>query len=134
MFEPDKPRQSMEPSDLDPDDARKFIKALTHAIHERVRQMPDYQFKSPDSMVISTREKAKQHYGNTRIQFLTGIDAALREWDESGQGIKDLKEEYGGDFIRGVEVGERLAVYQGTEFDFTDTSEEDSENKFTFST
>lgn len=135
--EPDNPRENMEPSDLEPDDARQFIIDLMSAVYDRMRELPDDDFEKPDRFNhIPPMEKAKQFYGNDTIQLLSGIEAALREWDESGQGTGELKEQYGGEFVRGVEIGERLAVYQGSDFSFS-TGEDDpdeSESKFTFST
>lgn len=132
---PDNPRQSMEPSDLSPDDARKFIKDLMSAIYDRMNEMPESEFNKPDGYHhIPPMEKAKQYYGNEKIQLLSGIEAALREWDESGDGTAELKEKYQGAFVEGVEIGERLAVYQGSDFNFTEPEpDEDDGPDFTFS-
>jgi len=138
--EPDNPRQDMEASDLEPDDARQFIRDLMRGLHERVQNMPDERFNKPDDVHhIPNGERAKQYYGNDRYQLLSGIQAALREWDESGSNTEELKEKYGGRFVEGVEIGERLAVYTGSDFTFTSGSNdgqtdstESSDSKFTF--
>lgn len=115
-------RSSMEPSDLEPDDARKLMEDIEHAIHERARQIDDdkIDFSDYSTDTVPTMERAKQHYGNDTYQLFSGIRAALREWDESGKDVKKLKEQYGGKFVDGVEIGERLAVYQGSDFTFSE--------------
>lgn len=134
---PDNPREDMEPSDMSPDDARKFFEDLLFGINSRAREVPDSEFNFPDNnRTLPQMERAKQHYGNEKWQLLAGIEAAIREWDESGQGIRDLKDKYSGRFIDGVEIGERLAVYQGSDFTFSagENETDDSDSKFTFST
>jgi hypothetical protein len=59
--------------------------------------------------------------------------AALEKWDESGEDVQELKDEYGGTFIEGVKIGERLAVYEGRDFNFTAGEVSNSDDsKFTF--
>lgn len=133
--EPDEPRENMEPSEMEPDDARAFIRDLMAGIHNRVMEMPDEHFNKPDDVHhLPNHERAKQYYGNDRYQLLSGIQAALREWDESGSNTEELKEKYGGRFVEGVEIGERLAVYTGSDFTFTTGEDQDSDedSKFTF--
>jgi hypothetical protein len=55
----------------------------------------------------------------------------MDNWDESGREIEELKERYAGKFVDGVEIGERLAVYEGRNFEFTTGSNNDESN-FTF--
>jgi hypothetical protein len=125
----------MEPSEMDPDDARKFILDLMRAVYNRMNEMPDDEFTKPDGYHhLPPMEKAKQFYGTEKIQLLSGIESALREWDESGDGTAELKEKYQGAFVEGVEIGERLAVYQGSDFTFSQGSNtDDGDSKFTFS-
>jgi len=133
--EPDNPRESMEPSEMEPDDARQFIRDLMRGMHNRVQEMPEERFNIPDDVRhVPNMERAKQYYGNDRYQLLSGIQAALREWDESGSNTEELKEKYGGRFVEGVEIGERLAVYTGSDFTFTsgDDQDSDEDSKFTF--
>jgi hypothetical protein len=139
VMEPDNPRTSMEPSDMEPDDARQFMHDLVLGIHERAANMEKELFHKPDGHTGPLRdmERAKQYYGNDRYQILSGIQAALREWDESGREVQELKEKYGGKFVEGVEIGERLAVYEGSDFEFTagtssGADENESGGKFTF--
>lgn len=145
MREPDVPRESIEPeADMEPDDARQFIFDLTTGIHHRMNELPDDDFEKPDKYHhLPAMEKAKQYYGNHRWQLFSGIEAALRAWDESGEETAELKEKYGGKFIEGVDIGERLAVYEGRDFTFVgsngsqtdsaESSENDSnDSKFTF--
>jgi len=129
--EPDNPRTSMEPSDMEPDDARQFMHDLVRYIHNRMDHLPNDGFIIPEDTLVTSQEKAKQHYGNDTYQLLAGIKAALREWDESGRDVKELKERYGGKFVEGVEIGERLAVYQGSDFDFS-MGEGDDKTNFAF--
>lgn len=128
--EPDNPRQNMESSDMEPDDARQFIADLMNGIHNRMNEMPDDEF-APERKLSTSHNMAKQYYGNDEYQLLSGIQAALREWDESGREIDKLKEQYGGRFVDGVEIGERLAVYSGSDFQFSEGSDSE-ESKFTF--
>lgn len=94
--------------------------------------MPEDEFIIPDDNYhVPSYEKAKQYYGNEQEQLLSGIEAGLTEWDESGRSTKELKEKYSGKFRDGVEIGERLAVYEGRDFTFTEP-EDMSESKFTF--
>jgi hypothetical protein len=138
--EPDETREDMEPSSMEPDDGRDFIYDLIRGMYSRVREMDADRFESPDnhpSPNTPTSERAKQFYGVECYQILSGIEAALDNWDESGQDVQELKEKYGGKFVEGVQIGERLAVYQGSDFRFTegsntDDSNEDTDNKFTF--
>lgn len=134
--EPDNPRQSMEPTDMEPDDARQFIKDLESALISRVRAMPDDEFeKPPQKTYAGDTSRAKQYFGNDTYQLISGIVAALRNWDESGEETQELKEEYGGRFVDGVEIGERLAVHQGSDFTFVggeDDESQEKESKFTF--
>jgi len=118
---------------MDPDDARAFIRDLLDAIVERARQLPD----SPDRVTPHAAERAKQHYGNDVYQLFAGIEAALMNWDASGKNTEELREEYGGRFVTGVEIGERLAVYEERDFEFTGSSGDGAESssaseKFTF--
>jgi hypothetical protein len=128
----------MDPSEMEPEDARQFICELMRGMHNRVQEMDEDHFNIPyDVRHVPNMKRAKQYYGNDRYQLLSGIQAALREWDESGSNTEELKEEYGGRFVEGVEIGERLAVYSGSDFTFsqgsnTDDSDEDSSSKFTF--
>lgn len=135
--EPDNPRESMEPSEMEPEDARQFIRDLMRGMHNRVQEMPEERFNIPDDVRhVPNMERAKQYYGNDRYQLLSGIQAALREWDESGSNTEELKEKYGGRFVEGVEIGERLAVYSGSDFTFSSggepSSASENESKFTF--
>lgn len=118
--EPDNPRTSMEPSALEPDDARKLFYHLVVGIRARMNELSRDKFTDSPNQPLPTNEKAKQHYGNDEYQLLAGIEAALREWDESGQDVQELKEKYGGTFVEGVEIGERLAVYEGRDFTFVE--------------
>ena len=122
---------------MSPDDARKFIRDLMSAVYSRMQELPDDQFERPDDYThVPPMEKAKQYYDNDTIQLLSGIDAGLKNWDESGEGTAELKEKYGGKFVEGVEIGERLAVYEGRDFTFTtgEDKSDESHSKFTFST
>lgn len=134
MREPDNPRQSMEPSDMSPDDARQFFGDLMIGIHRRAGSLPDGVVTVPEGQShMPSSERAKQYYGNDQYQLLSGIQAAIREWDESGSDVRELKEKYGGRFVEGVEIGERLAVYQGSDFEFTAGESEDTdESNFDF--
>ena len=130
-------RDSMEPSDMEPEDARQFIQDLMSGIHQRMHKMPDERFKPTGGYggQVPNMERAKQYYGNDRYQLLSGIQAALREWDDSGSNTEELKDKYGGRFVDGVEIGERLAVYSGSDFTFTageSENSDESESKFTF--
>lgn len=117
---------------MEPEDARQFIRDVLRGIHNRMNELPDEQFTIPEKhRHAPAGEKAKQHYGNDEYQLLAGIQAALREWDESGREIQKLKDKYGGRFVDGVEIGERLAVYSGSDFDFSEGSDSE-ESKFTF--
>lgn len=130
---PDNPRQSMKPSDLGPDDARAFVDAIQIGMRERVRSMPDSKFTHPDGRPPAYSEMCKQHYGNNVYQLFAGIVAALDQWDESGRDIQELKDKYGGKFVEGVEIGERLAVYEGRDFTFVQETDDNSDkSKFTF--
>lgn len=134
-YEPDNPRQSMEPeADMEPEDARRFIQDLESGMYGRVKQMPDDVFDMSDApQVAPSSEKAKQYYGSEKWQLLSGISAAILRWDESGEDIAEMKEKYGGKFVEGVEIGERLAVYQGTDFEFSaGENDSDEDSKFTF--
>lgn len=119
--QPDNPRESMEPSSLDPSDARLFFHDIMLGAHGRMRDMDDDKFTDPRNhpgAQVPNSERAKQYYGNDVYQYLSGVQAALREWDSSGEDVKELKEKYGGEFVSGVELGERLAVYEGRDFTF----------------
>lgn len=131
---PDDPRESMGPeADMSPDDAREFVFELTRGMAHRVHEMPDDAFTFPENQHhLPPAEKQKQHFGEEPVQLLSGIEAALREWDESGKNIQDLKDKYSGTFVEGVEIGERLAVYEGRDFSFSEP--EDDSPDFTFST
>jgi hypothetical protein len=125
----------MEPSDLGPDDARKLIEDIEHAIHERARQIDDdkIDFSDYSTDTVPTMERVKQYYGNDTYQLISGIRAALREWDESGDDVQELKDKYSGKFVDGVEIGERLVVYEGRDFTFVQEEDNNSdESKFTF--
>lgn len=57
------PRQDMEPSGMEPEDARQFIRDLMMGVHHRVQNMPDDRFNKPDDLRhISNGERAKQYY------------------------------------------------------------------------
>jgi polyhydroxyalkanoate synthesis regulator phasin len=132
MREPENPRQNMELSDMSPDDARQFIHDLMTGIYSRMQKLDSENFNDREIQVTTQKaERAKQWYGNDTYQLLSGIQAALREWDESGRDVQELKEQYGGKFVKGVEIGERLAVYQGSDFTFTE-GEEDTSDESTF--
>lgn len=123
---------------MEPDDARQFFFDLVQAMHNRMNELSDDKFNKPYGYKnIPPMEKAKQHYGTDKVQFFVGLEAALRQWDESGEKTKELKDKYQGAFVEGVKIGERLAVYQGTEFTFSSQKEEEqsdeSGGKFTFS-
>lgn len=116
-------RSSMEPSDLEPDDARKLIEDIMSGVYKRMLEMDDssyYDLNEFPADDMPSSERAKQYYGNDTYQLLSGIEAALREWDESGDDVQELKEKYSGRFVDGVEIGERLAVYQGSDFTFSE--------------
>lgn len=123
---------------MEPDQARQFIFDLNRAMHERVREMSDDRFTSPEGQKrLVPMEKQKQYYGSHRWQLLAGIEAALREFDASKHDVEELKDRYDGTFVEGVEIGERLAVYEDRDFTFKasngdQTDAEDSESKFTF--
>jgi hypothetical protein len=46
--------------------------------------------------------------------------------------MREMKEKYGGKFVEGVEIGERLAVYEGTDFDFTVEKSDENSSDFSF--
>jgi len=133
-FEPNETRENMKPSSMEPDDARRFIRDLMVGVYNRVRSMPKENFTRPNppSPSVSNSERAKQYYGYECYQLLSGIEAALNRWDESGQDVKELKQQYSGTFVEGVEIGERLAVYEGTDFTFTKESSDENSSGFTF--
>ena len=118
---------------MEPDDSRQFICDLMSGINNRVHNMPDERFEKPDGVgAVPNMERVKQYYGNDRYQLLSGIQAALREWDDSGKSVQELKNKYGGRFVEGVEIGERLAVYSGSNFTFSQDSNTENNSKFSF--
>jgi hypothetical protein len=125
---PENPRQSMEPSELSPDDARELIRDFVTGMSQRGGAMPNESFNHDNH--IQRYEKIRAYYSDT-YKFLNGISAAMDNWDESGREIEELKERYAGKFVDGVEIGERLAVYEGRNFKFTTGSNNDESN-FTF--
>lgn len=132
---PDNPRTSMEPDDepLEPDEMRQFITDIVNGIHTRgnrlARERDGRMQSSPGPIDV-----AREHYGKDVVLFLNGIAAghdAMEYGNPDGSDVRELKERYSGKFVEGVEIGERLGVYQGTEFEFTSPEEPDNEN-FTF--
>ncbi len=105
-------------SELKPDDARQLMLDIEIGIYTRVSAMNRDAFTIDVNQPLPSSEKGKQHYGNDVFQLFEGITAALRNWDESGNKVKELKEDYGGKFVTGVEIGERLAVYEDRDFKF----------------
>lgn len=126
---PDNPRQSMRPkADMSPDDARRFLDDLQSGMFNRAQNMSDDGFEQPKSFDVDwipIDEKAKQYYGNDVWQLFAGINASVRQFDPKGKQTKKLKEEYGGRFVDGVAIGERLAVYEARDFSFSQGSKQD---------
>jgi hypothetical protein len=123
----------MEPTDMDPDDARYYIEDLYHYAVSRLNKLPKEHYDPEDLSAPPLSEKGKQHYGEDTYQLLSGMAAALEKWDESGEDVQELKDEYGGTFIEGVKIGKRLAVYEGRDFNFTAGEVSNSDDsKFTF--
>jgi len=108
---------------MKPDGARQFFRDLVRGMHNRMHEMPADGFETPETYNhFPASEKAKQHYGNDVWQLFAGIEAAVARWEESGEDTAELRERYGGRFVKGVRIGERLAVYQGRDFTFIDMS------------
>jgi len=135
ISEPDETRENMKPSSMEPDDCRTFIYDIVSGMYGRVRHMDAERFKSPDnhpSPNTPSSERAKQFYGIECYQILSGVEAALDNWRRSGHAMREMKEKYGGKFVEGVEIGERLAVYEGTDFDFTVEKSDENSSDFSF--
>lgn len=136
MWEPDNPRENMEPTDMNPEDARIFLMDLYNHMNRKLNRMDEDEFiTTADMYSPPVSERGKQYYGSKQYQLLSGIVAALNQWDEYADDVQELKEEYGGKFVEGVEIGERLAVYEGRDFTFTEeegSESDDSDGKFTF--
>lgn len=134
--DPQNPRQDMQPTEMNPDEARRYIREMFLAMRSRVNSMAKSNSGNMGTPANS-REKMEDHFGKDTYQLFSGITAALRQWDESGEDVKELKDEYGGTFVEGVEIGERLAPYEGREFEFPEVEDDEKEivdetERFTF--
>lgn len=73
------------------------------------------------------REFEFQYYGKRTSSLVEGMRAAADAYHRKGsRGIEELKEQYSGDFVDGVEIGAKAVVSSDREFTFThtDTTEE----------
>ena len=72
-----------------------------------------------------------QYYGKRTSSLVQGMRAATDAYHREGsRGIEELKEQYSGDFVDGVDIGAKTVVSSDNEFTFTHTdTTEDSESQ-----
>ena len=83
----------------------------------------------------SHRQVEKQYFGHTTSMFVRGMRAGVETWHREGiRGVKELKEEYSGEFVKGVKIGERHAVNSESNFIFSQMSDgyNSDDGTFTF--
>jgi hypothetical protein len=61
-----------------------------------------------------------QYYGKRTSSLVQGMRAAVDAYHRNGsRGIEELKEQYSGDFVDGVEIGAKAVVSSERKFIFT---------------
>lgn len=77
-----------------------------------------------------------QYYGKRTSSLVQGMRAATDAYHREGsRGIEELKEQYSGDFVDGVDIGAKTVVLSDRDFTFSYTGDtEQSDNKTTGST
>ena len=103
-----------------------FVYDLHSGMAARItRVIADRNLSVEDDRYNKTFER--EYYGKRTSSLVQGMRAATYAYHSDGsRGIEELKEQYSGDFVDGVEIGAKTVVSSDREFTFThtDTTEE----------
>jgi len=56
-------------------------------------------------------------YGESKLMYMRGIAAGISKWQSNDGYTYDMKVEFSGEVVDGINDGERLAVYSGDNFE-----------------